>query len=449
MGKFIGIFSTLGIIVCLIMMGVSILKKNGKVKKFGIGAIIAFAMFLFAIAITPQPSNENSNKVSGTLDNDATINNEVVKEKLESITSSDNTNTEASTSVNGTLTIHFIDVGQADSILIIDNDKSMLIDAGNNADSDLVVNYINNQGISKLDVVIGTHAHEDHIGGMDKVISSFDIGNVYLPKQPSTTKTYEDVLLAISNKGLKINSPTPNTTFTLNSAKATILAPNSNSYEDINNSSIVVKLTYGNNSFLFMGDAEEVSENEIMNSGYDVSADLIKIGHHGSNSSSGENFLNSVKSKYGIISIGAGNSYGHPTKEVMERLKNKDITVYRTDENSTIIATSDGKNITFNVNPGSYNYASSNDSSSNENISSNQSHSTPTPTPEPEPQPIATENSGENQYVDSNGNGLIKGNSSSMIYHMPGGTYYDRTIAEAWFKTESEAQAAGYRRSKR
>lgn len=447
MGALIGILSSLGIIICLIMIGVSFFKKNGKVKKFGTGVIIAFAMFLFAIAITPQPSNENSTTASGTLDKDATIKNEVVKETLESLTSSDNTNTEASTSVNGTLSIHFIDVGQADSILIIDNDKSMLIDAGNNADEDLVVNYINNQGISKLDVVIGTHAHEDHIGGMDKVISSFDIGNVYLPKQPSTTKTYEDVLSAISNKGLKINSPTPNTTFTLNSAKATILAPNSNSYEDINNSSIVVKVNYGNNSFLFMGDAEELSENEILNKGYNVAADLIKLGHHGSSSSSSENFLNSVKAKYGIISIGAGNTYGHPTKEVMELLKNKEITVYRTDENSTIIATSDGKNITFNVNPGSYNYASSNESSSNENNSSNETPSTPTP--KPENQPNTTENSGENQYLDSNGNGLIKGNASSMIYHMPGGAYYDRTKAEAWFKTESEAQAAGYRRSKK
>lgn len=261
----------------------------------------------------------------------------------------------SSVPVTKELKVHFLDVGQADSILIqTPTGENMLIDAGNNADGTTVVSYLKNQGISKIDILVGTHPHEDHIGGMDNVINSFDIGQIYMPKVEHTTKTYEDVLTTISNKGLKPIAPTPGSTFNLGETKFTILAPNSSSYEDLNNYSIVLKMEYGNTSFLFAGDAEDVSEQEMLNKGYDLSADVLKIGHHGSSSSTTQAFLSKVNPKYAVIMVGADNNYGHPAQETMDKLKAANITVYRTDECGTIIATTDGENITFNTKPGSY-----------------------------------------------------------------------------------------------
>lgn len=260
-------------------------------------------------------------------------------------------------SKNAVIEVHFLDVGQADSILIKTPDgKSMLIDAGNNADGQAVVSYIKSQDISKIDILVGSHPHEDHIGGMDNVINSFDIGQIYMPRISHTTQTYEDVLTAIKNKGLKVTAPTAGTSFNIGEAKCTILAPTSEKYDDINNYSIVIRLQYGNTSFLFAGDAEEISEREMINKGFDLSADVLKIGHHGSSSSTSPDFLKKVSPKYAVISVGPENDYGHPSAEVMNRLKNANIPVYRTDESGTVICTSDGESIKFNVKPGSYNH---------------------------------------------------------------------------------------------
>lgn len=246
--------------------------------------------------------------------------------------------------------VHFIDVGQADSILIQSDEATMLIDGGNNADGEAVVDYIKSQNIKKLDYVIGTHPHEDHIGGLDAVIESFDIGAVYMPKAMSTTKTFEDVLKAISNKGLKVNTPIPGTNINLGSAVFTILAPNSERYESTNNYSIVIKLTNGKNSFLFTGDAESISEKEMLAKGFDLYAEVLKVGHHGSTTSTTKEFLDMVNPRYAIISVGKDNQYGHPHKEILDRLRKKNIIVYRTDESGTIIASSDGESITFSEN---------------------------------------------------------------------------------------------------
>ena len=256
--------------------------------------------------------------------------------------------------INGKLKVHYIDVGQADSILVQQGSQNMLIDAGNNADANTVVAYLKQQGVSKIDYLIMTHPHEDHIGGADAVINTFNIGTVYMPKVTSTTQTFKDVVTAMNNKNLKATVPIPGSTFRLGDAVCTILAPNSNSYKDLNNYSIVLRLVFGSNKFIFEGDAEDISEKEILNNGYDISADVIKIGHHGSNSSSTQSYINKVNPKYAVISIGKGNTYGHPHQETMAILKGMEIPVYRTDENGTIVATSDSKNISFNCNPGSY-----------------------------------------------------------------------------------------------
>ncbi|MFA6940864.1 MAG: ComEC/Rec2 family competence protein [Clostridiaceae bacterium] len=265
------------------------------------------------------------------------------------------------TKTSGTLQVHYIDVGQADSILILQGTHAMLIDAGNNDDYELIYKYLNKQGIKNLEYVVGTHPHEDHIGGLDYIIKNFNIGKVILPKNAkSATKTYADVLKAISNKGLKAINPIPNTSFKLGEAACTILAPSSASYKDLNNYSVVVKVKFGDNSFLFEGDAEALSEMEMVKKGYDLKADVLKVGHHGSSSSTCAKFLAKVQPKYAVISVGKDNSYGHPQKGTMDRLKSSKVAVYRTDECGTIVALSDGKNITFNVKTGDYKYGNEN-----------------------------------------------------------------------------------------
>ena len=249
--------------------------------------------------------------------------------------------------LSGRLEISFLDVGQADSILITQDQFSMLVDAGNNADADQVVNYLKSKGINKLDYVIGTHPHEDHIGGLDAAINSFEIDKILMPKQLSTTKTFEDVLVAIQNKNMKVTTPKVGDVYNLGRAKWTILGPNKEKYEDVNNSSIVIRLTFGSNSFLFMGDAEELSEREISSNDHEIKSDLIKIGHHGSSSSTSQEFLKKVSPKHAIVSVGAGNDYGHPHTEVLGRLNDAGVSVYRTDAVGTIIVASDGTSITI------------------------------------------------------------------------------------------------------
>ncbi|CAG7839407.1 hypothetical protein CLOHAE12215_00817 [Clostridium haemolyticum] len=259
--------------------------------------------------------------------------------------------------INGDLKVHFIDVGQADSILITEGNHNMLIDAGNNDDGDMVVSYLKKAGVKKLDYIVGTHPHEDHIGGLDNVINTFNINKIYMPKKVSTTKTYKDVIKAIKNKNMKITSPKSGESFKLGKATCSIVAPKQNEdYQSANNYSIVIKLTYGSKSFLFTGDAEGISEAEILKGGYDIKADVLKVGHHGSRTSTSEAFLNKINPDVAVISCGRANDYGHPHKATMEKLKEKHIKVYRTDESSTVIVTSDGKNIGFNTKPGSYNY---------------------------------------------------------------------------------------------
>ncbi len=240
------------------------------------------------------------------------------------------------------LKVSFLDVGQADSILINANNKYMLIDAGNNEDGEKLVMYLKSLGIEKFDYVVGTHAHEDHIGGMDNIIDSFDIGTFYMPDVITTTKTFEDVLDSLEKKNLNFDKPQIGSTFDLGKAKIETIYVGKDS-KNLNNSSIILKLTYGNVSFLFTGDTESDVEKTLLNK--DIESDVLKVAHHGSNTSSSNAFLKKVNPKYAIISVGTGNSYGHPKSVILDRLEKLGTKIYRTDELGTIIVTTDGEKI--------------------------------------------------------------------------------------------------------
>lgn len=264
--------------------------------------------------------------------------------------------TASATAASGSASVYFLDVGQGDSELIrLPDGTNILIDAGTTETREELSEYLKNMGITKLDILIATHPHEDHIGGMTQVVKDFDIGTLYLPKiaenQTPTTRTYENLLDAAEAKNYKLTQGKAGMTVLDNkNEKLEFVAPNAENYKDLNDYSIVTKFTYGKTSFLFTGDAEAPSEKEILKADYNVKADVLKVGHHGSSSSTSAAFLKAVAPQYAIISCGKDNDYGHPHKEVMNRLQKANVQTYRTDEQGTVLATTDGSKISFQTN---------------------------------------------------------------------------------------------------
>ncbi len=256
----------------------------------------------------------------------------------------------SSTSVtpDGELQVYFIDVGNADSILIRQGEANALIDAGERGDGDDVLAYLNTQGVKKLDLVIATHPHADHIGGMTDVINGIEIDKFVMSFMPEdetpTTATYLNMLTALDEKNVTVEEAKSGTVYALGTAQLTVLAPLSESSE-ANNISVVTRLTFGERSFLFMGDAETAVENELLLSGAPLSADVIKIGHHGSDTSSSQAFLSKVDADHAIIPCGKGNSYGHPNADVLSRLEKMDVAIYRADVHGHIAIATDGKSL--------------------------------------------------------------------------------------------------------
>lgn len=241
------------------------------------------------------------------------------------------------TSDHESLVVEYLDLGQADSILLSSYGEYMLIDAGNNEDGDDIVSYLREVDADELKYVVGTHPHADHIGGMDDVIFALDVDNVLLPDTTTNTQTYTDVLDAIETKNVPVTVPVKGQTFQLGDAAVSVIA--AQQADDLNNTSIVLKATYEDTSFLFMGDAETEVENAILSAGTNVKSNVLKVGHHGSSTSTSSTFLAAVSPDAAVISCGAGNSYGHPSATTLQKLTG--VPVWRTDLNGTIIAMTD------------------------------------------------------------------------------------------------------------
>lgn len=250
---------------------------------------------------------------------------------------------EAPVTAEERLEVTFIDVGQADSILLENEGHYMLIDAGNNEDGPKLVNYFKNQNITQFDYVVGTHPHEDHIGGLDNIIKNFSIKTFYMPDVITTTKTFEEVLDSLAEKEMTLSIPKANTTFKLGDATVKVLYVGTEKENDLNDTSIVLKITYQNISFLLTGDASTKVEQKLNPA--DLESTVLKVGHHGSSTATNEKFLNTVNPKYAIISVGENNQYEHPHTIVLNTLASHNITTYRTDQDGTIKVITDGTNI--------------------------------------------------------------------------------------------------------
>ena len=276
-----------------------------------------------------------------------TIIEETVVEIVEPMSTVESTEESTKPSI---LEVHYIDVGQSDATLLICDDEAMLIDAGDDSKGTTVQLYLKKQGVTSLKYLILTHTDSDHIGGSDVIITKFDIENIFLSDFKKENNVYRDMMDAMEYKRYSFSMPSVGSEFTLGSASFTILAPNK-TYDNPNDSSVALMLQHGDNKFLFSGDAQIDAENDILHTGIDISCDVFKAAHHGSKSSNGKNFIKAIKPTYVVISCGKDNSYGHPHQGPMDRFKYYDASIFRTDEQGTIIATSDGKNITWNHEP--------------------------------------------------------------------------------------------------
>ena len=242
--------------------------------------------------------------------------------------------------------VHFIDVGQADAMLIICDGKTMLIDGGNAEDSNLMYTYLKKYNITHLDYVIATHVHEDHVGGISGALRYASVGIAYCPATSYSTNAFKNFVSALNRYNVSITVPKKGFTFNLGSAVCTVLAVNTDS-TDRNNTSIVLRVVYGETSFLFAGDAEQEVEDMLLSSGINLKSTVLKVGHHGSSSSTGYYWLRQIAPEYAVIQVGSDNTYGHPTSAVLSRLRDADVTTFRTDIHGDIICVSDGKTVTF------------------------------------------------------------------------------------------------------
>ena len=402
-------------------------------KKKVLRGIIAFVIFVVGCCIAPQVETDTPDIPDVTISTEATTNSttdattdttqgtegnggQTTPPTTDATTppiteSTTPPTTQPTPPTNSSFEIHFIDVGQADAALVLCDGKAMLIDGGNAEDSNLLYSYLKKNNISHLDYVIGTHAHEDHIGGLAGALNYASVGTAYCPVKSYDTKAFGNFVSALSKHGVSITVPSKGNSFTLGSATCTILAVNTDN-SDPNNTSIVLRIVYGETSFMFTGDAERVVEQAILDGSANIKSTVLKVGHHGSESSTSYVWLREVMPQYAVISVGKGNSYGHPTEEVLSRLRDADVKTFRTDLQGDIVCVSDGKNVTFTV-----------DKNANADvfggIGGNSTQQTnPPETNPPETEPPATTQPPETDPPADNGRDYVV-NTSTKKFHYP------------------------------
>lgn len=320
---------------------------------------------------------------------------------------------EPSVPQNSKLEVHFIDVGQADASLIVCDGKTMLIDGGNVGDSNLLYSYLQKKGVRHLDYVVATHAHEDHVGGLAGALSYASVGVALSPVLTYSTKAFSNFVKKVEDNGISLTVPKAGDSFVLGGATVQVLGP-VKEYDEPNNTSIVLRVVYGSLSFLFTGDMESDAEADLIESGAILQSTVLKVGHHGSSTSSSYRFLREVRPSYGVISVGTDNDYGHPHEEVLSRYRDAEVKLYRTDLQGDIVCTSDdGKTLRF-------------ETRKNQDAVTN-----PTEGEEQETGSSATEYS----YI---------GNVNSKVYHSTDCYSLPNLLNRIYFITKAEAENAGY-----
>jgi len=424
MGDILGIIGFLGFLVCIIWIVINLVRRKS-IKIPAVLLVVVFFVFIFGITNAPLSDDAATEDVVSeeiedeivTIDQDEEIELEELDEEIESADAEEAEDEEMSADERapptGVLEAHFIDVGQGDSILIKTAEKNILIDGGDRGNT--VVNYLRNQGVSSLDLVIGTHPHADHIGGLINVMDAIPVREIIDTGVAHTTITFEDYLDVIDAKDIIFTEGRAGMTRNLGGgAEMEIIHPTSPSSSHLNNASIVCRVTFGEVSFMFTGDAEQAAEKKILNRGYELNSDILKVGHHGSNTSTTSSFLSAVSPSTAIIKCGSGNTYGHPHEETLARLTNAGVDIYRTDTQGTIVITTDGASYDVNKQPTTYE--------------------------------AQQEEAPEQEVGEADIEGKFVGSSQSDKYHLPDCRHAESINPQniISFGSVSEAKAAGY-----
>ena len=379
-------------------------------RKF-LGVLLSLLMVVGILSACSSQTSTDTTTITKRTQIDVTESQKPVESGTESEKESGDTATQV---IQHGLKVHFIDVGQADAALLISGNSAMLIDGGNVEDSSRIYSYLDRLGISHLDYIVGTHAHEDHMGGLSGALQKATVGVIYAPRTENDAKFYQSFKNKVASAGKSITHPDSGTSFNLGSCSVELYCPTYENEDDLNNTSIITKVVCGDTSFLFTGDAEYSEEHDILSQGYDLSATVLKAGHHGSDTSSSYHFLREVMPEYVVISVGKGNQYGHPDEGALSRFRDVGAKVYRTDLQGDVIVESNGKDITVTT-------------ARNETIETN---------------PTSSEHETVSKGTESAGTYI--GNKNSKKFHKP--TCYSLPIEKnrVYFSSRADAVNSGY-----
>ncbi len=351
--------------LCVTLAGVSLfpfiwnlIRKKAAIARW-VPLLVPLLFFIAATPFTPESAAQSrtiaiTDEASGTPEAVVTDTPEITPAEVPTDTPTPEetaTPTPEPTKEAGEMKVHFLDVGQGLSILVQSDGQTMIYDGGDKSTSSFVVSYLQKQNITTIDYLISSHYDSDHMAGLIGCLNAFDVKNVISSDYEHDSKLYQSFIQTVADKGLPMQHPAVGTEFSFGSGSFQILAPATIDPNDSNKNSVAIKLTNGNNSFIFTGDAESTSEKAMCESGIDLSCDVLVPGHHGSATATSWDFLQATVPEYAVISCGKDNQYGHPDKDVMDKLESMDIQVYRTDKQGTIVAVSDGTTITWDQEP--------------------------------------------------------------------------------------------------